>query len=143
MRNIAIIALLGLGGWYYFSRYQLAKKIKIVFRKVSISGSVLRPKFNLTFGVQNPTGQKTVVKSIVGTVLANGKSIADVSQFSNTTIFANSETPLTITVEPVVTSVLSEIVNFITGKEKKVVVSFVGNINAENITIPVNEKIKI
>ena len=143
MRNILLIGLLGLGGWYYLRRLNLSKRIKIVFRGVSLSGGdLLRPRVNLSLGVQNPTNVTTSINSIVGTVSVNGKPLADVSDFKKYTIGPNSETKINVQVEVKTGAIIGQLLRLIGGKEKGVTVNFTGTVNAENVSIPVNTNYK-
>ena len=57
MKNWILIGLAGLTGWYLLGKRQLAAKTKLIFKKLRFANK----KFELIFGVQNPTGQTAKV----------------------------------------------------------------------------------
>lgn len=139
MRNLLLVAIAGIGGWYFYQKFQLSKRLKVVFKKISLSGgSLLSPKINVEFGVQNPTNASTTIKSIVGTLTVGSKDVADINSFQKVTITPNSETKISINAQLRTTSILQKLIDIITGKDKKVIVRFVGTVNAEGFSVPVN-----
>jgi len=138
MKKIPIFLVLGLGvvGWYLWSRGSAAKSIKGLLRKVKFGGSVLKPKIYLTFGIQNASSGAATIKSLVGGLYSNNKLVADVSSFTITQIAPNSETLYQVTAEPVAFGVVSQIIDYVKGKEKKVNFSFSGNLNVDGNSFP-------
>ena len=74
------IILIAVTAVYFLGKSRL-KKIKVLFRGLKVTGGLLKPKFNLKFGLQNPTNETANFKSLIGEVYANGKLIANVSDF--------------------------------------------------------------
>jgi len=136
------VIIVGLVGYYLYSKKNLANKIKVLFRGVKFSGSVLKPKFNLKFGVQNPTGSSAQINSLVGQVEANGKIIADVSSFATQLIAPKKESIYEITAEPYGAGIFKTIKEFIKGGNKINFV-FTGSINVDNVDYPVNTNISL
>jgi len=62
MRNLILIGLAGLTGWYLLGKSQLANRTKLIFKKLGFANK----KFQLTFGVQNPTAQTAKISAITG-----------------------------------------------------------------------------
>lgn len=136
------VVIVGLVGWYVYTKQNLANKIKVLFRGVKLSGSLLKPKFNLKFGVQNPTGASAQINSLVGQVEANGKIIADVSSFSTQVISPKQESIYEITAEPYGAGIVKTIKEYIKSG-KKINFVFTGTMNVDNIDYPVNTNISL
>ena len=90
MRNFILIGLAALTGYYFLGKSQLAAKTKLMFKKLGFANK----KFQLVFGVQNPTGQTAKVSAITGEVYLGDKLIADFSSFAEQKIAARSESEL-------------------------------------------------
>lgn len=143
MRNLLI-----LGGTivalFLFGRGRLASHVNVVLRGLNFSGGLRRPRFTLRFGVQNPTGQAATVRSIVGQVMANGRTIADVSGFQPMRIGPNSESIITVNADPQGLGVVQTILALIKEKGKEAVgFQFSGTINVDGINIPLSQTVQL
>jgi len=98
MRNFILIGLAALTGYYFIGKSQLAGKTKLMFKKLGFANK----KFQLTFGVQNPTGQTANISAITGEVYLGEKLIADFSNFGDQKIAARSESELKIQASPTI-----------------------------------------
>jgi hypothetical protein len=136
------VIIVGLVGYYIYTKTNLVNKIKVLFRGVKLSGTVLKPKFNLKFGVQNPTAAMAKINSLVGQVAANGKVIADVSNFTTQVIGPKKESIYEITAEPYGSGIFKTIKEFVKSGNKVNFV-FTGNMNVDNIDYPVNTNISL
>jgi hypothetical protein len=144
MKNKLVIPLIivaGIAALYFLGKSRLTK-LKIVFRGFKITGGIFKPKFNLKFGLQNPTTETANLNSIVGEVIANGKIIANVSNFTPLKIQANRETELNIVAEPIAISIAKTVIDFIKNKNK-LVVEFKGSANVDNIVYPLNNLLTV
>jgi hypothetical protein len=144
MKNKLVIPLIivaGIAALYFLGKSRLMK-LKIIFRGFKITGGILRPKFNLKFGLQNPTNETANLNSIVGEVIANGKTIANVSTFDQLTIQANRETELNIIAEPIGISIAKTVIDFIKSRNK-LIVEFKGSANVDNIVYPLNNSLTV
>jgi LEA14-like dessication related protein len=143
MKNWVLpVVIVGIAAFYFLSKKKLADRLKVLFRGVKLSGSVLKPKFNLKFGVQNPTGASAKINSLVGQVEANGKIIADVSSFNTQVIAPKKESIYEITAEPYGAGIFKTIREFIKAGNKINFV-FTGSINVDGIDYPVNTNIAL
>jgi hypothetical protein len=136
------VIIVGLVGYYIYTKTNLVNKIKVLFRGVKLSGTVLKPKFNLKFGVQNPTAAMAKINSLVGQVAANGKVIADVSNFTTQVIGPKKESIYEITAEPYGAGIFKTIKEFVKSGNKVNFV-FTGSMNVDNIDYPVNTNISL
>ena len=144
MKNKAVIGIFivaGIAALYFLGKSRLMK-LKVLFRGFKISGKIFAPKFNLQFGLQNPTSETAKLQSIVGEVLANDKIIANVSTFQPLMIKANNETPLNIVAEPVGISIAKTVIDFIKTKNK-LIIEFKGTATVDNIVYPLNERLSL
>ncbi len=128
----AIIALFLLG------RARLAKNIKVIFRGVSFTGGIVKPAINLRFGIQNPTDQTAEIRSIVGTVTANGKTIADINTFVSVKLAANSEAIIPIEAQPAALGIASTLWQYLQSKQReKLQIMFTGTANVDGVNFPI------
>jgi len=138
---IPIIIVAGIAALYFLGKSRLTK-LKVLFRGFKVTGKIYAPKFNLKFGLQNPTSETANLQSIVGEVLANNKVIANVSMFDPLFIQANNETPLNIVAEPVGISIAKTVIEFLKTKNK-LIVQFNGSATIDNIVYPLNQTLSI
>jgi hypothetical protein len=88
--------------------------------------------------VQNPTNERANIKSIVGTLTANGKTVANISSFTSQIIAPTAESIYTVEARPAAAGLITTITNFIQSKNK-IQFNFSGTMNVDNINIPINE----
>ena len=138
---IPIFIVAGIAALYFLGKSRLMK-LKVLFRGFNITGKFFAPKFNLKFGLQNPTSETANLQSIVGEVYANKKVIANVSTFQPLKIKANNETPLNIVAEPVGISIAQTVINFLKTKNK-LIIEFKGSATVDNIVYPLNETLSL
>lgn len=138
---IPIIIIAGIAALYFIGKSRLMK-LKVLFRGFKVTGKIWAPKFNIKFGLQNPTSETANLESIVGEVYANGKVIANVSTFQPLTIKANNETPLNLIAEPVGISIAKTVIEFIKTKNK-LNIDFKGSATVDNIVYPINESLSL
>ena len=144
MKNKILIPIIIVAGiaTIYFLRKSRLKKLKVLFRGFKIGGKIFAPKFNLKFGLQNPTSETANLQSIVGEVYANNKLIANVSTFTPLMIQANNETPLSITAEPVGLAIAKTVIDFIKTKNN-LLIQFKGSATVDNIVYPLSETLSL
>ena len=134
MKNWILIGLAGLTGWYLLGKRQLAAKTKLIFKKLRFANK----KFELIFGVQNPTGQTAKVSAITGEVYLGDKLIADFYSFGEQKIAARSESELKIQASPTI-----GILQLITSKgwlKKGLNYTIKGTGNFDGIIVPFDYK---
>lgn len=138
---LPFIIVAGVTALYFLGKSRL-KNVKVLFRGFKVTGKIFAPKFNLKFGIQNPTTEKANFKSLVGEVSANGRIIANVSSFVPVTIMPNSETMINVIAEPVGISIAKTVMEFIKTKNK-LQLQFNGSANIENIVYPLNNELTV
>ena len=134
MKNWLLIGLAGIAGWYFLEKTQLANRTKLIFKKLGFANK----KFQLVFGVQNPTGQTARISAITGEVYLGDKLIADFSSFGEQKIAAKSESELKIQASPTI-----GILQLITSKnwlKKGLAYTIKGTGNFDGIVVPFDYK---
>jgi hypothetical protein len=134
MKNWLLIGLAGIAGWYFLGKTQLANRTKLIFKKLAFANK----KFQLVFGVQNPTGQTARISAITGEVYLGDKLIADFSSFGEQKIAAKSESELKIQASPTI-----GILQLITSKnwlKKGLAYTIKGTGNFDGIVVPFDYK---
>jgi LEA14-like dessication related protein len=143
MRNLLWIggALVAL---YLIGRTRLATNVKVLFRGLSFGGGLRKPSISLRFGVQNPTDQTATVRSIVGQVDANGRTVADVSGFQALQVGPNTESILTVQAQPAAVGIVQTVAEFLRQKERGPVrVTFTGTANVDGVNLPINSSVNL
>ena len=134
MKNWILIAAAGLAGWYFLKKGQLAQRTKLIFKKLRFANK----KFELIFGVQNPTGTTATISAITGEVYLGEKLVADFSNFGEQKIAAKSESELKIQASPTI-----GILQLITSKgwlKKGLNYTIKGTGNFDGIVVPFDYK---
>ena len=132
------VVIIGAIAAFYFLGKSTLTKVKLLFKGVSFTGGILSPRFNLKFSVQNPTNERANIKSLVGTLTANGKTVANISSFTSQVIAPTAESIYTVEARPAVFGLVSTIQNFRSGNNK-VDFNFTGTMNVDNINIPIDQ----
>lgn len=135
-RNILLWAAAGLGLYWLIGRGSLAKRTKLLLKKITYSGGLRNPKLNLQFGVQNPTNQTGTISAVTGEVYVGSELIADFSSFGEIKIQPKSETTLFITASPSV-----GILSLLTQKnwlKKGTKYTIRGTANVDGLIVPID-----
>ena len=129
---------------YLIGRTRLATNVKVLFRGLSFGGGLRKPSISLRFGVQNPTDQTATVRSIVGQVDANGRTVADVSGFQALQVGPNTESILTVQAQPAAVGIVQTVAEFLRQKERGPVrVTFTGTANVDGVNLPINSSVNL
>lgn len=99
-QNLVLLAAGGIAAWYLWTRVNLGKKTKLIFKKIRLVGTGLSKKLQLDFKIQNPTNQTGVVSAITGEVFVNNNLVADFSSFGEQRIAAKSESDFNVIATP-------------------------------------------
>lgn len=126
-------------GLYAITRLSFGKKFNLVLNSVRPSGSILKPLIAIEFGIQNPTSQQIVLKSISGTVFVNDKALSNVSMFGDKIVLPNAETFITVVARPSAIGVFQSIKELLTTPTGNNVIRFTGTANVDGFTVPIDE----
>ena len=135
-----LLPLVGLAvvGYFLIRRSAFANNVQVVFKDISLRGTITRPRINVTLGIQNPTNSKATIKSILGNVLWNDQSFANVSSFKTIEILPNAESTFVVETRPDLLGASGVIVDIFRKGFKGGVIKFEGTINVNNINLPLN-----
>jgi hypothetical protein len=139
-KSIIWVIGLGLAGLYLLTRRSLAKNLVFNFSDIKFKGTVLKPIIQVTFSVQNPTNQKAILKGVAGTLSFNGSPVSNISNFTEQTIAAKTESFINIDVRPSLLGIASSFIDAIRGKRITGSFSFDGSANVDGIVLPINQK---
>jgi len=137
MKNWILIGLAGLTGLYFLGRGRLAKRTKLIFKRLRFANK----RFELIFGIQNPTGQTASISAITGEVYLRDRLIADFSSFAEQKIAPRSESEFKIQASPTI-----GILQLITTKgwlQKGLEYTIKGTGNFDGIVVPFDYKAKL
>ena len=99
--NPLIAVGLAFVGVLVFSRFataDTATRLKFVLDGISFrANSILQIQVNVTIKIQNPTSNGFTIYSLAGDLFVDDYHIGNISNFTATTIPANSATPYTVT----------------------------------------------
>lgn len=98
----------------------------------------ITPVATLGIMVQNPTGQRYQVKSLVANLTANGFNIGNVSSFTPTYIAPNSQSVYLVNVRLSLLGIVTDIINAFNGGGVRHVITFKGFANVDNFVVPIN-----
>ena len=129
----------GAAALYLIARYSFSTKATFILQSVRPGGTLLQPLVAIKMMVQNPTNQRVVVKSIVGSLSVNGKFLAYVSSFGDQTIQPNAESVLNLTARPSAVGVFQSFKQLITQPIGSVQISFSGSANVDGVNVPITQ----
>jgi hypothetical protein len=135
---IPVVLIAGLAAWYFLGKQVLSQNLNFVLRKISFGGRLFQPKVFITLGVQNPTNNGAVIRSIVAKVSFKNNSFANVSTFAVQNIAPQSESLIVLTAEPSVLGIFNTIRDAVKSKEIKGLFSITGSANVDGVTFPIN-----
>lgn len=138
MQKIILPLLIGAAALFYVGKNQITKSatsVKFILKQVRLTGTNIIIKL----GVLNASGQAATIRSIVGELTLNGKTLATVKNFSATTIKPAAETDLELTLVPSGVGLVSLLADLAGGKKVKGFL-FTGQANVNNILFPISIK---
>lgn len=142
-KNLILLAGAGVAYWYY-KKYEAAKVINYNIASVALNFQGVFPILKIILNVQNVSNQSIMINSMAGNLYINNTNVGTVSNFQETIIKGNSQTPYEITVKLNLLGVVSDLVSLITnGTGNAQTLQLVVNANVEGMIIPVNAKYQI
>lgn len=139
MKKTLIWIVGGAAALYFLARFQFSKKANFIFQSVKPGGTVLQPLVNIKMLVQNPTNQRVVIKSIVGSVYVDEKFLAYVSSFGDQVIEGNAESVLNLTARPGALGVFQTLKQLVTQPIGSIQVRFSGSANVDGVNVPIEQ----
>jgi hypothetical protein len=99
----------------------------------------------LTVGVvaQNTSSQKFVIRSIAGSVYADGYLAGSVSYFQVSEVLPNSQSEIFVQIRFAPLGIVQDIINAFQTNDYQQEVIFKGYANVDNFQVPINNKYKV
>lgn len=129
----------GAAALYFLARFQFSKKANFILQSVKPGGTLFQPLVNIKILVQNPTNQRVVIKSIVGSVFVDDKFLAYVSSFGEQVIQGNAESVLNLTARPGALGVFNTLKQLVTQPIGNIQVRFSGTANIDGVNVPIEQ----
>lgn len=144
LKTFGIIALIVLVGTTIARKVRAVNYLTFIVADIDIAFDNFTPVIKLELGIQNPSNEKFTVKSIVGTLYANGFEIGNVSSFQVKEINPASEVKYPLLIRLKVIPIVSDVVNILQGGNGMTqTLVFDGAVNANNMTSPLNITYKV
>jgi len=123
---------------YLYSKNRLVQSAKFSFEKLSFD--IQKRKVNIVLGILNPTSTTATVNSIVGTLIINGKEVANVENYTKIAVKPKNKSLLPLTITPSAMGIFQLIKDFIKSKTKgqKATAKFTGTANVGGTSLPLN-----
>lgn len=130
------LVLLGVGGYLLWDITQNAiavNTVNIVLQGVQVNSIT---DYVVTLTVQNVSNISATVNSMTGNILINGNQLASISNFTATTVPANGQINIPVTVQPSLLSLPGDIANIIQNGMNTLNFTVVGNVNVNGLVLP-------
>lgn len=138
---LPIAALIGVT---LMAQKRAAGFLNFIFRGVAFAMDGVYPILRLNIGIQNPSNEQFVVRSLVGQLLCNGDNIGNVSTFQTVVVNPNSEAVLPVFVRLNPISIVSDIITLISGGGGlSQTIRLKATVNVNNMAAPVDITYKI
>ena len=139
MKKTIFWILGGAAALYFLARFSFSKKANFILQSVRPGGTIFQPTVQIKMLVQNPTNQKVIIKSVVGSVYLNDKFLASISSFGDQTIDPNAESILQITARPGAIGVFQALKQLVSQPLGSNVIRFSGTANVDGVNVPIQQ----
>jgi hypothetical protein len=122
--------------WYLFSRANTIGSLNFVPIGMSVTGGGV----SVAIQVQNPTNNNLLLSSFSGNLAIGGSNVGNVSDFTPTTIAANSASQINLLILPNAFAIAADVINNVTGNEGSgsIQAQLTGTANVNGVPVPVN-----
>lgn len=134
MKNTAAYLLGGAALVYLLTRASTINNLNFVPRGLSFIGSSIR----VVIGVQNPTSASLTLRSVSGSLIVNGNTFGNVSDFQPAILAANSETPVALIFSPSLFGIADTVITALEDGSTAISASLQGIANLDNNALPIN-----
>ena len=133
---ISAVILAAIYGIYYYSKKAIAgTKLVILFSDLDLK-NIQAPKIGLS--IQNVTDTDINLESITGAIDVNGNTLANI-QFNNPIVLSGKSIKKIYIDAMVSPANIPAVISFINSKNN--IVKFIGNANAEGLSIPIDKQL--
>lgn len=144
---IWIVAAVAAVGYYLYSRMNFAKSLVFRLTDIKPDGNLKDPHLVISINVSNPSNQTANIKSIVGTLYMDDKSIAVINTATTQTILPQTDSILKVIAKPQLIGIALLIKDLLYKSKRNKInardYKFEGNINVDGVLLPINESIKL
>jgi LEA14-like dessication related protein len=121
---------------YFFGKNRLVQSAKFSFEKLSFD--LKKRKVNIVLGILNPTSTTATVQSIVGTLIVNGKEVANIENYTKVAVKPKSKSLLPLTITPSALGIFQLLKDYVSKKTKgqKATATFNGTANVGGTSLP-------
>ena len=134
--GLKILGFLGLGwlAYRFLGATNFAYKVKFEVKAIGTKGLNAVVKI----AVLNPTTQNFTLNNFVGGLIAQGREVAIIKNFTPTQLHANSATEIELIFVPSVLGIVELVKDIVTHTTGSYGLGIVGNANVSSVSIPVN-----
>lgn len=145
-RNTLLLVLAGAGAFLLYTlqrKSQVARSVQFSFDKLSVS--IKNKTIQFVMGILNPASGSILVKSVVGQIMFNNKSIASIETFEPITIEGNKKTQINLIIKPSGMGIFQLLIDFYkikqAGQKASANIVFKGFANVDNVTMPISSEL--
>lgn len=128
--------LVGILAFVGYEAYELAMgtgTLQFIFQGVNFNGLT---NWTVNITVQNVSNATVTINSMTGNVLINGNQLASISSFTPTTVPANGQINIPVTVQPSLLSIPGDVQQLIQTPGSNFDFSVQGNANVSGFILP-------
>jgi hypothetical protein len=134
MKNTPLYLLGGAALVWFLTRASTINNLNFVPRGLSFIGSSVQ----VVIGVQNPTSNSLTLRSVVASLIVNGNTFGNVSDFQPVILAANSETPVALIFSPSLFGIADSVVSALQSGSTSISANLQGTANLDNNALPIN-----
>ncbi len=141
MKQLLLFSGVGFLLYTFFAKKNFVKSSNFNFESFDLDWK--RKKIFVFLSVANPTGQTLNINAVSGNLLINGTILASVESFDKTIIQPTAKSTIKLQLIPSALGLLTQLKNVIQlikekKKKTKLNAKFIGAVNMEGISIPVD-----
>jgi hypothetical protein len=137
-KNLIAFGIAAAAALYLYSKNRLVQSAKFSFEKLSFD--IKKRKVNIVLGILNPTNTTATVNSIVGTLIVNGKEVANIENYVKIAVKPKNKSLLPLTITPSALGIFQLLKDYVSKKTRgqKASATFNGTANVGGTSLPLN-----
>lgn len=144
---IWIVAAVAAVGYFVYRKMNFAKSLVFRLTDIKPDGNLKDPHLVISINVSNPSNQTANIKSIVGTLYLDDRSIAVINTATTQTILPQTDSILKVIAKPQLIGIAILIRELLYKSKRKNInprsYKFEGNVNVDGVLLPINESISL
>lgn len=138
---LPVAGLIALG---FYAQKKAAGFLSYFIKSVSISWDGIIPVLKVNIDIKNPSNEQFTIRSISGTVAANGNAVGDFSSFQVVPINPNTQTTIPVFVRLAPLAVVSDLITLVLrGSGNSITLSLKGVVNANSVVTDLDMTFKV